>query len=206
MFLSFEGIDGSGKSTQARLLTQALRGRGQDVTLTREPGGTPLGARVREVLLDPSLEVNPISEFLLYSASRAQLVRDVIRPALEAGHVVVCDRFSDSSIAYQGWGRGLHREFLHEVTWEATGGLRPHITVLLDLDPQAGLERTAANGQLDRLEQADIGFHRRVREGFLALAESEPERFLKLDANQSPDELHETILAAITGTLELLPG
>lgn len=202
VFITFEGPEGGGKSTQSKLLAEALERAGYSVLRTREPGGTPLGDGVRALLLDPKLEVCAMTEFLLFSASRAQIVRDVIRPALERNQIVICDRYADSSLAYQGWGRGLNREFLHEVTWEATGGLRPHVTVLLDLEPKLGLMRAAATGAPDRLERADLEFHRAVRAGFLALAESEPERFLTIDATRPPLEIHEWILAAVTGSLE----
>lgn len=202
VFVSFEGPEGAGKSTQAARLAASLEAAGYSVVRTREPGGTPLGDRVRQVvLLEPDLEVAPLTEFLLYSASRHQLVTDVIRPALQEGSVVVCDRFADSSLAYQGAGRGLNPELVREVTWEATGGLRPHVTVLLDLEPRLGLRRAAAKGSLDRLERADLGFHQRVRRAFLRLAEAEPDRFLVVDATRPQDEIADAILAAITGSL-----
>lgn len=204
VFISFEGPEGAGKSTQTKLLKAALEHAGYAVTLTREPGGTPLGDAVRSALLDPALEIGAISEFLLFSASRAQLCRDLIAPKLSENHIVICDRFFDSSLAYQGYGRGLNLDFLREVTWEATGGLRPHVTVLLDLDPQIGLERAARVGAPDRLEQADLLFHQRVRQGFLKLAALEPERFLVVDALLEPQTIHQSILAAVTGSLSAL--
>ena len=171
-------------------------------TLTREPGGTPLGSRIRSIVLqDAELEIHPLSEFLLYSASRAQLVQDVIRPALQAGQVVICDRYADSSAAYQGSGRGLDPGLIRQVTSEATAGLRPHLTVLLDLDPQLGLQRAAARGQPDRLERADLEFHQRVRRGFLAIAAAEPQRFLVLDATRPETELADAIWAAVSAAL-----
>ncbi len=204
VFITFEGPEGAGKSTQTKLLTAALERAGYAVTLTREPGGTPLGDAVRAALLNPELEITALSEFLLFSASRAQLTKDVIVPSLAANHVVSCDRFFDSSLAYQGYGRGLNLGFLREVTWEATGGLRPHVTIVLDLEPKLGLERAARVGAPDRLELADLGFHRKVRAGFLELASLEPERFLVLDATQAPDVIHEQILAAVTGSLSAM--
>ena len=202
VFISFEGPEGAGKSTQTKLLQLALERAGYAVTLTREPGGTPLGDAVRNiVLLNLDLEVTPLSEFLLYSASRAQLVRDVVTPALQAQHVVICDRYADSSLAYQGYGRGLNLAFLREVTWEATGGLRPHVTVLLDLEPSIGLARASSRGAKDRLELADLAFHQRVRDGFLELASLEPERFLVVDATLDEQVIHEQILSAVAGSL-----
>ncbi|AZI42394.1 dTMP kinase [Deinococcus psychrotolerans] len=202
LFISFEGPEGSGKSTQITRLAARLEAAGVSHTLTREPGGTPLGSRIREiVLLDPDLDVNPLSEFLLYSASRAQLVQDVIRPCLQLGEVVICDRYADSSAAYQGAGRGLDPRLVGDVTWEVTGGLLPHITVLLDLDSAVGLGRAAARGQPDRLERADLAFHVRVRQGFLNIAANAPERFLVLDAAQSADILEQQIWQAVKATL-----
>lgn len=197
LFITFEGPEGAGKSTQLARLVQSLEARGLSVTVTREPGGTPLGTRVREVLLDPALDMHPLPEFLLYSASRAQLVQDVIRPALSRGEVVVCDRYFDSSLAYQGAGRGLPLELLRGITQEVTGGLIPDLTLLLDLDPEIGLERAAARGQPDRLERADLAFHQRVRQGFLQLARQEPERFVVLEAASTVDALQEQVWAAV---------
>lgn len=201
MFITFEGPEGAGKSTQLARLVQALEARGLSVTVTREPGGTPLGTRVREVLLDPALDMHPLPEFLLYSASRAQLVQDVIRPALSRGEVVVCDRYFDSSLAYQGAGRGLPLELLRGITQEVTGGLIPDLTLLLDLDPRVGLERAAVRGQPDRLERADLSFHQRVRQGFLQLARQEPGRFVVLEAASTADILQEQVWAAVQGRL-----
>ncbi|BDP42449.1 thymidylate kinase [Deinococcus aetherius] len=206
-FITFEGPEGAGKSTQLARLASRLAGAGVPHLVTREPGGTGLGTRVREVLLDPALDIDPLPEFLLYSASRAQLVREVICPALSRGEVVLCDRYADSSRAYQGAGRGLDRELLETVTREAAGGLTPDLTVLLDLDPAVGLARAASRGQPDRLERADLAFHARVREEFLALAAREPGRFLLLDATRDPDTLEEDIWAAVGERLgpDLLP-
>ncbi|GGJ21707.1 dTMP kinase [Deinococcus roseus] len=205
MFITFEGPEGGGKSTQIKMLSQALEGQ-YSLTLTREPGGTTTGNKIRQIVLeDVSLDIEPLTEFLLYSASRSQLVREVIRPALQQGDIVLCDRYFDSSLAYQGFGRGLDLRFLQDVTWEATGGLRPHLTFLLDLQPEIGLERAAARGQFDRLEQADLQFHERVREGFLNLATAEPERFYVLDATRTPEELHAEILHVVQSTLVFRP-
>ncbi|AFZ65882.1 dTMP kinase [Deinococcus peraridilitoris] len=208
LFISFEGPEGAGKSTQIARLAVHLAEVGIAFVQTREPGGTPLGSRLRDVVLDPEVEIAPLSEFLLYSASRAQLVRDVIGPALARGEVVLCDRYADSSLAYQGFGRGLPREFLHTVTWEVTGGLTPHITFLLDLDPETGLQRAAAKGAHDRLERADLTFHERVREGFRTLAASAPERFVVLDAMRSASELEREVWSLVSRTLAFLqpPG
>ncbi|MEF2276705.1 dTMP kinase [Deinococcus sp. YIM 134068] len=197
LLITFEGPEGAGKSTQLARLASRLVGAGVPHVVTREPGGTELGARVREVLLDPDLAIDPLPEFLLYSASRAQLVQEVIRPALARGEVVVCDRYADSSRAYQGAGRGLDAELLETVTREATAGLTPDLTVLLDLDPAMGLARAASRGQPDRLERADLAFHTRVRAGFLALAAREPGRFLTLDATRDPDALERDIWAVV---------
>ena len=201
LFITLEGPEGAGKTTQLARLEARLRAAGQAVTVTREPGGTPLGTRVREVVLDPAVEIEPLGEFLLYSASRAQLVREVLRPALERGETVLCDRYADSSLAYQGAGRGLSLPLLRQITAEVTGGLTPGLTVLLDLDPALGLQRAARRGQPDRLEQADLTFHRRVRQGFLDLAHAEPHRFLVLDATRPEDELEAEIWAAVSKKL-----
>ncbi|WP_034341562.1 dTMP kinase [Deinococcus misasensis] len=202
MFITFEGPEGGGKSTQIKLLSEVLQTLGHQITQTREPGGTVTGNKIRQIVLeDVELHIEPLTEFLLYSASRAQLVREVIRPALQEGHVVLCDRYFDSSLAYQGFGRGLDLRFLQDVTWEATGGLRPHLTFLLDLQPRIGLERAASRGQFDRLEQADLQFHERVREGFLNLAAAEPERFYVIDATRSAEAIHQEIVQVVKSTL-----
>lgn len=203
LFLTFEGPEGAGKSTQLARLVARLEAEGIAHIVTREPGGTPLGTRVRDVLLDPALTIDPLPEFLLYSASRAQLVANVIRPALGREEVVVCDRYADSSLAYQGAGRGLDTALLTSITAAATGGLTPDLTVLLDLDPLLGLERAARRGQPDRLELADLEFHRRVRQGFLELALRSPGRFLVLDATLDQETIHGAIWAAVQARMSI---
>jgi dTMP kinase len=192
LFIAFEGPEGGGKSTQIAHLADRIRAEGADPLCTREPGGTPAGEAIRSVVLDPSLEVGPLAEFLLYSASRAQLVSELLSPALAAGRVVLTDRFSGASLAYQGYGRGLELAFIDQLTKPVTGGLVPDLTVLLDLDPEMGLERISARGDSDRLELADLEFHRRVRRGFLEQAATRPD-WLLLDATLPEDELAETI-------------
>ncbi|RTR25920.1 dTMP kinase [Deinococcus radiophilus] len=200
-FITFEGPEGAGKSTQLARLVARLAALDVPHTVTKEPGGTSAGDRIRAAVLDPELHIEPLAEFLLYSASRAQLVREVLRPALARGEAVICDRYADSTLAYQGYGRGLPMDFLQTVTAEATGGLTPNLTVLLDLDPALGLERVVVRGQKDRLEQADLGFHGRLRQGFLTLAAGQPERWLVLDATRPADELEETIWGRVEGLL-----
>lgn len=192
LFISFEGPEGGGKSTQIVRLGARLKAIGIEPILTREPGGTPVGDAIRQVVLDPALEVAPLTEFLLYSASRAQHVSEVLMPALAAGKVVVSDRFTGASMAYQGYGRRLDHSFIEELSERVTGGLRPDLTVLLDLDPSHGLERISARGDSDRLEMADLEFHRRVRQGFLEQASSGP-GWMLLDATLPEEELAASI-------------
>ena len=193
-FVAFEGIDGVGKSTQAGLLAAALAGKGYPVLSTREPGGTALGEKLRGLLLDRALAPAPWTEVFLYAACRAQHVAEKIRPALEKGHVVIADRFLDSTLAYQGFGRGLALEELERISLLAAGGLVPDLTVLLDMPVEEALGRLA--GRPDRLEGEGREFFRRVRRGYLWLAARHPDRYLVLDARLSPLELHRAILEA----------
>ncbi len=196
LFVTFEGPDGSGKTTQIRLLGEWLRGLGYDVLVTREPGGTPIGDRIRSLLLDPAhAEICPETEALLFSAARAQIVRQVIRPHLAADGVVLCDRYADSTLAYQGYGRQLDLTILRTITAFATDGLWPDVTVYLDLPVEEGLarRRRADAAQWNRLDAEQLAFHQRVREGYLAMAAAEPERWLVLDARQSVESLQQTI-------------
>ncbi len=198
--IAFEGVEGSGKSTQVELLRQAVEGRDREVVVTREPGGTPAGERVRALLLDPEVELGPRAEALLFAAARAELVAEVIRPALERGAHVLCDRYLDSSLAYQGAARGLGRGPVEEVNRFATGGLLPDVVVLLDLDPAAGLGRRA--GALDRIEAQDLGFHRRVRQAFCDLAAADPGRFVVVAAAAPVGEVAARVQAAVLPLLE----
>lgn len=190
IFLTLEGLDGSGKTTQAQLLAQFLEGKGIRVRLTREPGGGLKG--VRDLLLRKAL--SPEAEYLLFSADRAEHVRKVILPTLEEGHFVISDRYLDSSLAYQGYGRGLSLSWLLEVAKEVTLGLKPHLTFLLDLPPEEALRRVVTP---DRLEGEGLEFFRRVRQGYLELAQAEPERFLIVDATRPVKEVEAVIQSGI---------
>ncbi|SDG90657.1 dTMP kinase [Microbacterium pygmaeum] len=203
LFLTFEGGDGVGKTTQAAILEEWLTARGRSVVRTREPGGTEVGVLVRDIVLHHRGEVAARAEALLYAADRAQHIETVVRPALERGDVVIQDRYIDSSVAYQGAGRILGRDEVRDLSLWATGGLLPDLTVLLDLDPARARERLEADDKpFDRLEAEKSVFHDRVREEFLALAASEPERFLVLDAARAASDL----ATDIQGRVQALQG
>jgi dTMP kinase len=199
-FVAFEGGEGVGKSTQIARAATWLRSLGHQVVETREPGGTPLGQQLRALVLDPDGQVSPRAEALLYAADRAQHVETVIRPALASGAVVLTDRYVDSTLAYQGAGRGL--DDADVLTAWATGGLTPDLTVLLDLDPRIGLARAGARAAPDRLESASLSFHDAVRAAFRTLAEAAPERYVVLDATQSVDAVAEQVRAALAARLD----
>jgi dTMP kinase len=195
VFLCFEGGEGAGKTTQSRLLDEWLTGLGHTALLTREPGGTEVGAELRRILLDPDTgDLSPRTEALVYAADKAEHVDALLLPALERGEVVVTDRYVDSSLAYQGAGRALQVAELDPVLRWATRGLRPHLTILLDLAPQAGLGRFE---ERDRIEAEGIEFHQRVRDGFLALAAADAEHYLVLDARAPIEEIHAAIRARV---------
>jgi dTMP kinase len=202
LFVTLEGGDGAGKTTQARLLEDWLGARGRTVVRTREPGGTDVGVLVRDIVLHHRGDIAPRAEALLYAADRAHHVASVVRPALERGDVVVQDRYLDSSVAYQGAGRVLDADEIRDLSLWASGGLLPDLTVLLDLDPAAARTRLDADDKpFDRLESERADFHQRVRDAFLALAAAEPERFLVLDAARPADEIAADIRARLAPLL-----
>jgi dTMP kinase len=202
LFITFEGGDGSGKSTQAGLLAQWLTDAGRTVVRTREPGGTEVGVQIRELVLHHRGHIDPRAEALLYAADRAQHIATLVRPAIERGDVVIQDRYFDSSIAYQGAGRVLDAAEIRGLSLWATDELIPDVTILLDLDETAARARLdAADKVFDRLENEKAEFHARVRQGFLKLAEAEPERFLVLDASRPIEELAAAIRARVEAEL-----
>ncbi len=203
LFFTFEGPDGSGKSTQLRLLAAALEQQGIAVLATREPGGTRIGNGVRALLLDPAHhEMSPRAEALLFNAARAQHVDQIIRPALARGTVVLCDRFGDSTLAYQGFGHGQPLAPLRALVDYATGGLRPRLTFYLDVDAATGLQRKQPD-EWNRMEAQALAFHEAVRAGYHTLATAEPARWLLLDGTQPVESLHATIHARVLAALAL---
>jgi dTMP kinase len=203
-FFAFEGGEGVGKTTQLKVLADALTERGYEVVLTHEPGDSPVGARLRQLLLDPATEVTAQTEALLYAADRAEHVAHVIAPALARGAIVVTDRYIDSSIAYQGFGRGLDVEEVIRASRWATGGLLPDLTLVLDLPVDEGLRRARGrSGRADRLEAEALDFHERVRAGFLQLAAADPGRYAVIAATGAPDQVADGVRAAVFALLGL---
>lgn len=202
MFITFEGIEGSGKTTQQRLVAEALRANGRTVVITKEPGGTPLADRIRAILLDSANVIDPIAEVFLFAASRRQHTTEVIEPALKRGEVVLCDRYADSTLAYQGFGRLIDLDRLRVLNDWATDALVPNVTLLFDLPEETGLRRAVsrnADAAQDegRFEAEDLRFHRRVREGYLAMAVAEPKRFRVIDATGGVEDVFARTRAAL---------
>jgi dTMP kinase len=201
-FITFEGVEGCGKSTQITLLWEYLVEAGYNVIVTREPGGTPIAEAIRGVLLNPDHDgMGSTAELLLYAAARAQHVYEKIAPALAAGQIVLCDRFADSTTAYQGAGRGLHADLLHTLNEIATGGVWPDCTLLIDVPVEVGLERARGRGRKDRIEQESIDFHERVRQGFLNLATAEPSRIHLIPGEAPVEAVHDSICRAVDAML-----
>lgn len=202
MFVVVEGIEGSGKSTLVATLAQTLRADGRDVVVTREPGGTPLGNAIREIFLDRGVTIVPLAEAMLVNAARAQHVAEVIRPALDAGKIVICDRFTDSTLAYQGYGRGVDLDALRKLCDAATGGLEPDLVLVLDVPVSVARERLGARARAaDRIESESDQFHERVRDGFLEAAKARGHRVL--DGMLSEERLSKEAMAVVRKRLEL---
>lgn len=212
LFVTMEGIEGCGKSTQARLLSAHLQARSIECILTREPGGTRIGDLVRGILLDPKhADMSPRGELLLYAAARAQHVDSIIRPALQEGKVVVCDRYTDSTVAYQGYGLGIDVEIVKSINTIATDRLFPHLTFVFDLEPELGLRRKFGDAvtsslDADRIEQRTLPYHARVRRGYAKIAEEHPERVTVIDAAQSAEAIHQAVLQHTEDRRALLAG
>ena len=200
LFITFEGGEGSGKSTQARLLLKKLEQQNIPAVLTHEPGGTALGNELRDAVKKSKAPISPQAELFLFAASRAQLVAEVIRPALEKGKVVICDRFMYSTLVYQGYGRGLDLTTIETINKLATGNLNPDLVILLDISPEQGLVRKRS--LKDRFEREDLSFHRRVKEGYLKMAAAEPDRWLVIDASLRKEKIAELIWDRVS---QLLP-
>lgn len=205
LFITVEGIEGSGKTTQARALAQALRGEGRTVVLTHEPGGTAAGEALRAIFLDPSIQLAAPAELLLVLADRAQHVSLLLKPALERGEIVISDRYGDSTIAYQGYGRGLDLEWVQRLNAFASGGVMPDRTIVLDCPVELGLararQRNAATQPPDRFEGAALDFHRRVHEGFCQLARRYPDRIRLIDSSRDPGQVQAEIMAVVRQAL-----
>ncbi len=193
IFITFEGIEGSGKTTQVKLLAERLKEQGFKVIKTFEPGDTQAGEKIREILLSPSININPLTELMLYFSDRIQHVEEKIRPAINQGIIVICDRFTDSTIAYQGYGRGLSIELIEELNDILLNNFKPDLTILLDLPAEIGLSRNQKINKRDRFEMEDIAFHNKVRKGYLQIANSEPERFFIVDATENVSEISQKI-------------
>ena len=203
IFISFEGTEGSGKSTQARLLSEYLTKKGLKTVLTEEPGGTAISREIRRVLLSTKHDkMDYMAELLLYNAARIQHIKEKIAPALSKGKIVITDRFSDSTVAYQGYGRGISLKLIDSLDRIATGRMRPDLTILLDLDVETGLMRNKHINKVDRLELEDVKFHERVREGFLKIAAMEPERIKLIKASKKIEEIHREIVRIVEKVLK----
>ena len=205
VFITFEGIDGCGKSTQLRLLASELRARGLDVVTTREPGGTTLGQKLRAALLDVKEQVDPLAELLVFAADRAQHVRTVVRPALEAGKIVISDRYADATVAYQGSGRGFRPELIQQIVQLATDGLAPDLTLLFDLSVAESALRTrkrVAAKRSDRLDSEKVEFHERVRHAYLEIAKANENRVRAIDAKGSAQDTHRIVMDIVVPFLE----
>jgi dTMP kinase len=206
LFITFEGGEGSGKSVQAKALYRKLSQLAIPVVLTHEPGGTPFGNKIARLLKwAQDTDISPLTELMLFNASRAQLVAKVILPSLKKGKVVICDRYADSTTAYQSYGRGLDLEMVNTINHAATQGLKPNLTVLLDIPAEEGLARKKARKQ-DRFERENIVFHQRVRKGYLKLAANDPKRWLVIDATQSKEKIEQTIWQKVSQLLSSQGG
>ncbi len=203
IFISFEGIEGTGKTIQSRLLYEHLTKKGYEVTLTEEPGGTRIGFKIRDLLLSVENKgMTPLAELLLYNASRAQHIQEVILPVMNKGVIVITDRFTDSTVAYQGYGRGIDLSIINSLKRMVAADLQPDITILLDLDVEVGLRRNRGINKMDRLELEDVEFHKRVRNGYLEIATKEPERIKLIDASEGIEQVHNRIIKIITDFLK----
>lgn len=198
IFITMEGPDGSGKTTQIELLKEYLETKGYDIIITREPGGTAISEAIREIILNPEYEeMSYMTELLLYASARAQLVNQVIKPALDAGKAVICDRFVESSAVYQGIGRGLGVETVYDVNSYALGDVKPKLTIFMDLDADEGIKRKRNQTDLDRMEKEDLTFHKRVVEGYRQLAQLYPERIVPINATLPIEEIHSMIIKEV---------
>jgi dTMP kinase len=204
MFITLEGPEGSGKTRQIAVLADALRQQGFPVLMTREPGGTPIGDQIRSVLFDmKNTDMRPRAEILLFQASRAQLVEQVIRPRLADGEIVLCDRYADSTLAYQGYGHQVNLDELKAIVQFATGGLKPDLTLLLDVDIEVGLKRKLDASEWNRLDAYDLDFHRRVRQGYHEMALADPQRWVVIDAEQPPEAVQAALQEVIFKRLKI---
>jgi dTMP kinase len=203
IFISFEGIEGTGKTIQSRLLYEYLTKKGYEVILTGEPGGTRIGLKIRDLLLSVENKgMTPLAELLLYNASRAQHIQEVILPVMNKGAIVITDRFTDSTVAYQGYGRGIDLNIINSIKRMVAADLQPDITILLDLDVEVGLRRNRGINKVDRLELEDVEFHKRVRSAYLEIATKEPERIKLVDASEGIEQVHNKIIKIITDFLK----
>ena len=204
MFITFEGVEGSGKSTQAKLLAELLIKMGHKATLTREPGWGKFGELIRKVILDErDLELDPFSELCLFCADRAQHVRDFIKPKLQEGEIVICDRYVDSTVVYQGYGRKLDKRLVNKVAMASTLDLIPDVTFLLNLPVRAGLSRLQTRGEITKMDEEPVEFHELIRQGYMLIAKREPNRIKKINADREILEIHEDIKNLI---LEFIPS